>query len=388
VNKTVVLDTNVLLSDPEIISELGDADLVIPETVLAELDKLKTARVDPDLRFKGREISRMLFELSETGKLAEGVALPSGGTLRVVPFDSDADMPEDLSARNADDRILATAYRLASEEDVEVTLLTADLNMLLKAQSLGIAVERYRSESEQSFAKRYVIRPFQRYRVPLTILAIALAVFAGIVWVTQVTGRTASSASIPVEFMESLSTPQQNLLTYLLALQDNPNDLDTRLKLANLYYELFANTDTRKPQYAAAAIKNYLEYLKSRPDDLAAKTDLAAVYYYNGQVDQGIGETLAVLKSDPTQVQANFNLALMYWQGRRDLKSAAAQFAKVIALTNSGDLNAQGVNAIARQDLAALRKQADAAGVRIDVSIPGTPTVVPHAPATSSGGAQ
>jgi rRNA maturation endonuclease Nob1 len=388
VNKTVVLDTNVLLSDPEIISELGDADLVIPETVLAELDKLKTARVDPDLRFKGREISRMLFELSETGKLAEGVALPSGGTLRVVPFDSDADMPEDLSARNADDRILATAYRLASEEDVEVTLLTADLNMLLKAQSLGIAVERYRSESEQSFAKRYVIRPFQRYRVPLTILAIALAVFAGIVWVTQVTGRTASSASIPVEFMESLSTPQQNLLTYLLALQDNPNDLDTRLKLANLYYELFANTDTRKPQYAAAAIKNYLEYLKSRPDDLAAKTDLAAVYYYNGQVEQGIGETLAVLKSDPTQVQANFNLALMYWQGRRDLKSAAAQFAKVIALTNSGDLNAQGVNAIARQDLAALRKQADAAGVRIDVSVPATPTVVPHAPATSSGGAQ
>jgi rRNA maturation endonuclease Nob1 len=385
VSKIVVLDTNVLLSDPNIISELDGADLVIPETVLAELDKLKTARVDPDLRFKGREISRMLFELSETGKLVDGVELPSGGTLRVVPFDSDAPMPEDLSARNADDRILATAYQLGAEGDEPVTLLTADLNMLLKAQALGIEVERYRSESEQSFAKRYLIRPFQRYRIPLTILAIALAVFAGIVWVTQVTGRNATTAGIPVEFTEQLTAQQQQLLTYLLALQENPGDQDTRLKLANLYYELFLNMDTRRPQYADAAIKNYLTYLKGRPDDLAAQTDLAAVYYYNGQVDQGISETLAVLKRDPTQIQANFNLGLMYWQGRRDLKAAADQFVKVIKLTNNGDLNAQGINAIARQNLAAVQKQAAAAGTPIQVSLPATPTTLPHT-ATSTGG--
>ena len=387
-SKIVVLDTNVLLSDPEIISELDGADLVIPETVLAELDKLKTARVDPDLRFKGREISRMLFELSETGKLIDGVELPSGGTLRVVPFDGDADMPEDLSARNADDRILATAYRLAAEGDTPVTLLTADLNMLLKAQALGIDVERYRSESEQSFAKRYVIRPFQRYRIPLTILAIALAVFAGIVYITQVTGRTTASGSIPVAFTEQLSSQQQQLLTYLLALQDNPSDQDTRKKLANLYYELFLNMDTRKPVYADAAIKAYTDYIRARPDDLGAKTDLAALYYYNAQVDQGITETLAVLKTDPNHVQANFNLGLMYWQGRRDYKAAAAQFAKVITLTNSGDLTAQGINAIARQNLTQLRQQAAAAGITLDVSIPATPSAAPHAPATSSGGSQ
>ena len=385
-SKTIVLDTNVLLSDPGIISAFGDADLVIPETVLAELDKLKTARVDPDLRFKGREISRMLFELSETGKLADGVDLPSGGTLRVVPFDSDAAMPEDLSARNADDRILATAFRLAAEGDASVTLLTADLNMLLKAQALDIDVERYRSESEQSFAKRYIIRPFQRYRIPLTILAIALAVFAGIVWITSTTVRTSTSTGIPVELMEALTPQQQQLLTYLVALQANPGDADTRLKLANLYYELFLNTDTRKPGYADSAIKNYVEYLKARPGDLGARTDMAAVYYYNAQVDQGISATLAVLKTDPSQIQANFNLGLMYWQGRQNFKAAADQFAKVIALTNGGDLNAQGINAGARQDLAAIRKQAATAGITIDVSLPATPSVGPHGTGTSSGG--
>ena len=385
-SRIVVLDTNVLLSDPDVIYQMDGADLVIPETVLAELDKLKTARVDPDLRFKGREISRTLFELSETGKLADGVDLPDGGTLRVVPFDSDSDMPEDLSSRNADDRILATAYHLASESDESVTLLTADLNMLLKAQQLGLEVERYRSDSEQGFAKRYLIRPFQRYRIPLTILAIALAVFAGIVWIAATVSRpTTGAGGVPVEFTDQLSTQQQQLLTYLLALQDNPNDQDTRKKLANLYYELFVNMDTRKPVYAEDAIKAYTDYIKARPDDFGAQTDLAALYYYNSQVDQGINETKAVLVKDPNQLQANFNLGLMYWQGRRDYRAAADQFAKVIRLTNGGDLTAQGINAVSRQNLAQIRQQAAQTGIIIDVSIPATPTAAPHAPATSGG---
>ena len=88
-NKIVVLDTNVLLADPNSILSFPRAEVVIPETVLSELDKLKTARVDPDLRFRGREVSRILFDLSEEGSLVEGVELPDGGSLRVMPFDAD-----------------------------------------------------------------------------------------------------------------------------------------------------------------------------------------------------------------------------------------------------------------------------------------------------------
>ena len=81
--RTVVLDTNVLLSVPEAINDFPDALVVIPDTVLSEIDKLKTARVDAELRFKGREISRLLFELSERGNLQDGVEMDNGGRLRV-----------------------------------------------------------------------------------------------------------------------------------------------------------------------------------------------------------------------------------------------------------------------------------------------------------------
>ncbi len=373
--KTVVLDTNVLLSDPGIIRSMDGADVVIPETVLSELDKLKTARVDPDLRFKGREVSRILFELSEHGQLTEGVELPGGGTLRVVPFDTVDAMPEGLSGRNADDRIVAVAFDLAQHSD-EVYLLTADLNMLIKAQALGIPVERFRSEEEQSFARRYVIRPFQRYRTPLAILAIAIAIFAGIVYVAQLASRTgAGNASIPVEFTDQLGPQQQQILTYLLALQDNPNDFDTAKKLGDLYYELWSNPQTRSQIYAVDAIKHYQDVLRARPDDLSVRTDLAAIYFYTGQADTAITETRKVLAADPTQIQANYNLGLMYWQGRRDFRNGASQFEKVIKLTNAGDLTALGINRLARESLAQVVKDGAAAGIAISPSIPATPNV-------------
>ena len=181
----LVLDTNVLLADPTAILSFPRADVVIPETVLGELDKLKTARVDPDLRFRGREVSRILFDLSEEGSLVDGVDLPDGGRLRVAPFEPDTDLPAGMQTRNADDRILAAIYqmRAAYGPDSEVTLVTNDLNMLLKAQTLGISVRRHGDGVEGGFARRYVIRPFQRYRVPLTILAVAIAVFGGVVWI-------------------------------------------------------------------------------------------------------------------------------------------------------------------------------------------------------------
>ena len=67
--RTVVFDTNVLLADPGALLAYPDAEVIVPEPVLGEIDKLKTSRVDPDLRFRGREVSRMLFEFSEGGSL-------------------------------------------------------------------------------------------------------------------------------------------------------------------------------------------------------------------------------------------------------------------------------------------------------------------------------
>ena len=90
--------------------------------------------------------------------------------LRVSPFDeASAVMPEGLSARNADDRILAAAWRAMQDRGTEnVALITNDLNMLLKAQTLGVRVERRFDGADGNWAKRWIIRPFQRYRIPLT----------------------------------------------------------------------------------------------------------------------------------------------------------------------------------------------------------------------------
>jgi len=200
--RTIVLDTNVLLANPDTLLSFPEDEVIIPETVLGEIDKLKTQRVDPDLRFRGRQVSRMLFELSENGRLVDGVELPNGGTVRVVPLSSEIDLPEGLTGRNADDRILAVAYQVCNQGCNDLLLVTNDLNMLLKAQGLGINVER-RAELEGGWTRTYIVRPFQRYRVPLTILAIALAVFAGVLalayYTTTLSGGN-NTAGVPTEF--------------------------------------------------------------------------------------------------------------------------------------------------------------------------------------------
>ncbi|MDR3686733.1 MAG: PIN domain-containing protein [Coriobacteriia bacterium] len=380
--KVVVLDTNVLLADPNVLLSFPRCDVVLPETVLGELDKLKTARVDPDLRFRGREVSRILFDLSEEGSLIDGVELPDGGTLRVAPFESEGPLPNGLQTRNADDRILATVFQLLDNygEDAEVTLVTNDLNMLLKAQTLGIQVQRHGDGTEGGFARRFIIRPFQRYRVPLSILAVALAVFGGVI-VLVVWGPGAvrtSSTTIPPEFRTLLTQSQQQALTYLTTLQRNPNDTQSLLGMGNFFFD--QNRQAQNQGDAATAIvygqqglPYYEQYLHLAPADLNARSDYAALLFYTGQADRAVQEVATVLQQDPNNVSANFNLGIFYWQGnRQDLKGAANQFKKVQKLVQNNP-SQQQIYTTAAADLDAIQKQAAATGIKIDT----TSTVAP-----------
>ncbi len=367
--RTVVLDTNVLLADPSALTAFPDAQVIIPETVLGEIDKLKTQRVDPDLRFRGREVSRMLFEFSEMGSLSDGVEAPGGGTIRVVGLRSDLDMPEGLSNRNADDRILAVAAQVCQLECDDLTLVTNDLNMLLKAQSLGVKVER-RAEVEAGFARRFIIRPFQRYRVPFTILAIAIAVFAAVLalafYATNLTGQTSTAgAGVPTEFRDMLSTDQRSLLDGLIALQASPGDLDSIQQVADSYYNL--RDQTGDVTFAQKAIDYYERFLKTKPDDVNVRTDLSAMYFYAGATDRAIQEATRVLEAQPDHIQANFNLGIFYWRGRTDYQAAAQSFKRVVELTKDGDAHTQLVGDEAKKNLAAIVTEAQAAGQPLDV---------------------
>ncbi|MBI5230898.1 MAG: tetratricopeptide repeat protein, partial [Coriobacteriales bacterium] len=339
--RRVVIDTNVLLADPQALMSFPNAEVVVPETVLGELDKLKTSRVDPDLRFRGREVSRVMFELSDQGSLVDGVDLPDGGRLRVAPFDPSAPIPEGLATRNADDRILATAWQVLNESgaDAKATLITNDLNMLLKAQTLGIPVERHGEGVEGSWSRRMIVRPFQRYRIPIAILAVAIAVFAGVLVVLFASQqRTTSTAELPAEFKALLTVQQQRALDSLTTLERNPRNPEALLRMATFYNGQRESATTQGDpaaaiEFAQQGIRYYERYLDTSPNDSTARADYAALLFTSGQTDRAIQQVGQVLKQSPNNVTGNYNLGIFYWQGRRDYDRAAAQIQKVIRLT-------------------------------------------------------
>jgi len=374
-NRVVVLDTNVLLADPNSVLSFPRAEVVIPETVLGELDKLKTARVDPDLRFRGREVSRILFELSEEGSLIEGVELPDGGRLRVAPFENDGTLPDGFQTRNADDRVLATAYQVckAADKSCEVTLITNDLNMLLKAQTLGVTVERYADGVEGGFARNYIIRPFQRYKTPITILAVALAVFVAVIVIAVYFQKpVTTNAQLPSELKNVLAPGQLKALDAIQTLQTNPKDPEALLVMANFYYDLRNSASETDPvaalDYGRQAIRYFERYMVISPQDSAAKVDLAALYFYNGQTDLAINLVGEVLKQDKNHVSGNFNLGIFYWKGpQRDFQAAAAQFQKVIDLTKN-DPQQHSLFKQAEAFLAQLETEAKSAGRPVETT--------------------
>lgn len=141
--KTYVLDTNVLLHDAQALFRFEDNDVVIPMTVIEEIDRFKK-----DLNETGRnarQISRTLDGLREKTRLMEGVPLEGGGVLKVV-LCSDAALqrlPLELRGEQADNRILAVAADLMKSCECPVVFVTKDTNLRIKADVIGLAAEDY-----------------------------------------------------------------------------------------------------------------------------------------------------------------------------------------------------------------------------------------------------
>jgi PhoH-like ATPase len=145
--KIFVLDTNVLLHDPQAIHAFADNEVVLPLAVVEEIDQQK--RRQDEVGKNAREISRSLDGLRTGGCLAKGVLLPGGGTVRIeVNHWSTADLPAGLDWSRADHRILAVAYRLHCESPV-VHLVTKDLNLRVKADVIGIPAEDFYRDTVQ-----------------------------------------------------------------------------------------------------------------------------------------------------------------------------------------------------------------------------------------------
>lgn len=142
--KIYVIDTNVLIQNPEALLCFEDNQVILPIVVLEELDHFKKAEGE-----KGRNARaaiRILEDLRQKGNLPEGVRLESGGLIRIEKNFVNINLPEDLPEEKTDNRILKVCKGLMETSGEQVILVTKDLLLRIKAQMIGIKAEDYTTE--------------------------------------------------------------------------------------------------------------------------------------------------------------------------------------------------------------------------------------------------
>ncbi|MFS0729591.1 PhoH family protein [Curtobacterium sp. 1P10AnD] len=142
--RTYVLDTSVLLSDPRALFRFAEHAVVLPVVVVSELE---SKRNDPEIGYFARQALRILDDLRvEHERLDFPIAIGDGGSLRVeLNHSNQAVLPSGLQLGDNDSRILAVAMNLAND-GLDVVVVSKDLPLRVKASSIGMAAEEYRAE--------------------------------------------------------------------------------------------------------------------------------------------------------------------------------------------------------------------------------------------------
>lgn len=153
--KTYILDTNILIQAPYALLSFEDNHLVLPIAVLEELDGLKYA--DGEKGANARQAIRYLESFRTTGNLLNGVTLPNGGTLRLEVNCVDVRLPEGFPDQKNDNRILKVCLGL-KQEISPVILVTKDIVLRVKAQMLGIDTEDFIAEQAPECEEQYTGR--------------------------------------------------------------------------------------------------------------------------------------------------------------------------------------------------------------------------------------
>ncbi len=157
VRKTFVLDTNVILHDSTCIYQFDEHNIVIPITVIEELDRFKKGK--DILNCNAREFLRALDTLTGDSIFNGGVPISEGqGRISVFLESQFHDkIQTNFSNSKADHHILNAAYHIAEEKGFDrVVLVTKDVNLRMKAKSVGLTAENYRSDHVQNLAELYM----------------------------------------------------------------------------------------------------------------------------------------------------------------------------------------------------------------------------------------
>ncbi len=148
--KNYILDTNVLLHDPNSLLNFQENNVLIPIEVIEEMDRFK--RESTELGQNARTFSRTLDGLRTQGHLSDGVTLTNGGRLRVVfqeatPARTKKPTPAIPNGHTVDSRIVATALAVQrADPKIPTILVTKDINLRIKADALGLQAEDYETD--------------------------------------------------------------------------------------------------------------------------------------------------------------------------------------------------------------------------------------------------
>ena len=142
--KNFILDTNVILHDYKCLDNFEENDIYIPFIVLEELDKFKKG--NEQINFNAREFVRQLDDITDNGLFEDGAELGVGrGKLYIKNMpEYNKEIEKSFPDRKPDNRILSLVLGVATENpDIKTILVTKDINLRMKARSLGLFVEDY-----------------------------------------------------------------------------------------------------------------------------------------------------------------------------------------------------------------------------------------------------
>jgi len=155
--KNFILDTNVILHDASCIYNFQNNNVIIPIVVLEEIDKFKKG--DDLKNFHAREFIRELDALFTDADFKAGASLGDGrGYLKIIPSDyTNPDFKKYFFEDSPDHRILGAAYALINRDKIEnVVIVTKDINLRMKAKSIGIPSEDYTTGTVRNIDELYI----------------------------------------------------------------------------------------------------------------------------------------------------------------------------------------------------------------------------------------
>ena len=332
--RVFVVDTNALLNDPDVLYSFSGGEVVVPAVVLKELDKLKRRRADRRVRYHGRKATRLLFEISQNGRLLDGVTLSNGSILRVDAQDEFPDAPGDLDLQRTDDQILALAHDINRKPGVHTTLVTNDLNLLLRGEAIGLDAYRFEGKLEQIKEQRRT--PMEWFRdkgltLVLGILALVFAVTTVYFYTSRQGGEQTAGLDIPDDpiAMQVLGVSPETLEKhYQDLLKKKPDDVKTMVNMADLlsYEERYLE-----------AVDYYRKALERQPTNASVRTNLGISLLRLDRYPEALEAFRQAAVDAPEDALIHYNLGVALALPKfGDPLTAISELERALALADQG----------------------------------------------------